>query len=309
MQEILKSWDIDNPLSIEKLDSIGNTVFSITCSEQNYILKEHKNDEKVQKEFALLSQLQDKIPIAAPIKSKANKYYVEHNDRFYVLYPFLKGSSFTNHYSSKYKEQAIALGNAIGTLHFELQKIDFEECKTFDLIHDVLSWAKGILEENREYFDINCIIEILDQYEREFKPMYELLPKQIIHRDMHPGNLLFSGLELTGIVDFELSVKGIRIFDPAYCSTSILMSDFDNKENRSLWQEILITILSAYNQINLLTEEENTGLLYVLYSIELIFMAFFCTVNNIDAAKCNERVLKWLYKNREMIQSGISTII
>lgn len=309
MQEILKSWDIDNPLSIEKLDSIGNTVFSITCSEQNYILKEHKNDEKVQKEFALLSQLQDKIPIAAPIKSKANKYYVEHNDRFYVLYPFLKGSSFTNHYSSKYKEQAIALGNAIGTLHFELQKIDFEECKTFDLIHDVLSWAKGILEENREYFDINCIIEILDQYEREFKPMYELLPKQIIHRDMHPGNLLFSGLELTGIVDFELSVKGIRIFDPAYCSTSILMSDFDNKENRSLWQEILITILSAYNQINLLTEEEKTGLLYVLYSIELIFMAFFCTVNNIDAAKCNERVLKWLYKNREMIQSGISTII
>ena len=275
MQEILKSWDIDNPLSIEKLDSIGNTVFSITCSEQNYILKEHKNDEKVQKEFALLSQLQDKIPIAAPIKSKANKYYVEHNDRFYVLYPFLKGSSFTNHYSSKYKEQAIALGNAIGTLHFELQKIDFEECKTFDLIHDVLSWAKGILEENREYFDINCIIEILDQYEREFKPMYELLPKQIIHRDMHPGNLLFSGLELTGIVDFELSVKGIRIFDPAYCSTSILMSDFDNKENRSLWQEILITILSAYNQINLLTEEEKTGLLYVLYSIELIFMAFF----------------------------------
>lgn len=308
MKEILLFWDIVDLLSIEKIDSFGNSVFSITCLEQKYILKEHKNNEKVEKESILLSRLQEKIPIAAPIKSKDNKYYVEYNDKFYVLYPFLEGSSFSDHYSPKYKEQASALGKAIGILHSELYKIDFKECKTFDLINDVLSWAKGIIEENSEHFDLNSIFEILDQYERDFKPIYKLLPKQIIHRDIHPGNMLFNGYELTGIVDFELSVKGIRVFDPAYCSTSILISTFDNEDKRSLWKDILFEILSAYNKINQLTEEERIGFIYVLYSIHVIFIAFCCTVNNIDAAKCNERALKWLYKNQGMINKCISTI-
>lgn len=77
-------------------------------------------------------------------------------------------------------------------------------------------------------------------FEREFAPIYEDLPKHMIHRDFHPGNVLFKDDRLSGIVDFELTVKGIRIFDPCYLATSILVSCIDDKKKLDQWPSIFI---------------------------------------------------------------------
>lgn len=303
METILLNWDIENIRSKEEVDSFSNSVSIITSNDnKKYVLKEQKSLEKIKNEAALLSYLRDEIPIAAPIKTNDEKYYIEYDNKYYVLYPFLEGESFENHYDQDARKKAELLGETIGELHSALNEINYNECKVFNLVNNVTNWAKDIIEKNKDYFDYNFIMKIINLFEEEFIPVYDLLPKQIIHRDIHPGNILFQDNRLSGIVDFELNVKGVRIFDPCYCATSILVGDFDNEAKRAQWLDILFYILKAYNKKNKLTQKELFSVIYILYSIQLIFMAFSCTVDDYEAARCNEKVLKWLYKNKEKIQ-------
>ena len=45
----------------------------------------------------------------------------------------------------------------------------------------------------------------------QLEKIYEGLPKQLIHRDVHSGNFLFENNEFSGYIDFDLSQKNIRI--------------------------------------------------------------------------------------------------
>ena len=78
--------------------------------------------------------------------------------------------------------------------------------------------------------------EIFAGYEKEFVKLYPLLTKQVIHRDPNPGNLILAE-EGWGVIDFELSEKNVRIFDPCYAATAILSETFEagNEEKLQKW--------------------------------------------------------------------------
>jgi serine/threonine protein kinase len=44
----------------------------------------------------------------------------------------------------------------------------------------------------------------------------------IIHRDPNPSNIMFENGEVTGFIDFVISERNVRLFDPCYCATGIL---------------------------------------------------------------------------------------
>jgi prepilin-type processing-associated H-X9-DG protein len=64
------------------------------------------------------------------------------------------------------------------------------------------------------------------------------LPIQLIHRDAHPANMLFLDGRISGWLDFELIVRGPRLFDLCYCATSILMNGMDDPDN-ARWLTLL----------------------------------------------------------------------
>ena len=303
IEKILLNWDIGDVTSIEKVDSFSNSVNIITSHEnKKYVLKEQASYERIKNEVALLPYLREEIPIAVPIIARDDSYFIDYENRYYILYQFLDGKCFEDHYGENSREKAELLGEAIGNLHSVLTKVEYEGCTIFNLVSDVIDCSINIIEKNKAYFDYQFILEIIRLFKRYFVPSYDLLPKHIIHRDFHPGNILFKDNKLSGIVDFELSVKGVRIFDPCYCATSILVGDFNDEDKRKQWIDIFTAIIAVYNQKNKLTREEIYALTYVLYSIQLIFMAFSCNIDHIEVAKCNEKVLKWLYQNRDMIE-------
>jgi len=50
-----------------------------------------------------------------------------------------------------------------------------------------------------------------DDYIENFGALYGKLPKQLIHRDPNPSNILFEGDEVSGFIDFDLSEINIRL--------------------------------------------------------------------------------------------------
>jgi len=140
-----------------------------------------------------------------------------------------------------------------------------------------------------------------------FKSIYIKLPRQLIHRDIHQSNMIFYRNKLKGFIDFEIPTYGIRIFDPCYCSTSILTSKFKSKKIRKKWINLLLSILKGYNSINRLKRIEINAIFYVLLSIQLLFMAYMVRINKIEIAQFNQSILKWIYNNKNTINKELQT--
>ena len=110
----------------------------------------------------------------------------------------------------------------------------------------------------------------------EFGKLYDKLPKQIIHRAPNPSNIIVSQDEW-GFIDFELSEKNLRIYDPCYAAMAILSESFDEKDQAKLskWLEIYQNILWGYDSVVKLTNEECVALPYVIMADQLVSTAWF----------------------------------
>lgn len=80
--------------------------------------------------------------------------------------------------------------------------------------------------------------------------LYPALTKQVIHRDPNPGNMILTEGSW-GFIDFEMSEKNVRIFDPCYVATAILSETFEagNEEKLRKWLTIFKNILCGYDAV------------------------------------------------------------
>ena len=136
-------------------------------------------------------------------------------------------------YLDDYLPKARFIGEVIGQLSLALSKVDAIVNES-NIYVSARERAIPTLEGK-----INLPQDFIKRYEKEFGEIYELLPQQIIHRDPNPGNIILSD-DHWGILDFDLSEKNIRIFDPCYAATAILSESFENDNVEKLNQWIAI---------------------------------------------------------------------
>ena len=133
----------------------------------------------------------------------------------------------------------------------------------------------------------------------EFGKLYDKLPKQIIHRDPNPSNIIVSQDE-RGFIDFELSEKNLRIYDPCYAAMAILSESFDVKDQAKLskWLEIYRNILWGYDSVVKLTNDECIALPYVVMANQFVSTAWFSEQDKYaDVLEANKRMTLWIIKH------------
>ena len=113
--------------------------------------------------------------------------------------------------------------------------------------------------------------------------------------------MLFSAGQLTGFVDFEMVRRGPRVFDACYCGSSILVGGFEDSEKGQRWPSLFHSLVRGYEEFCPLTASERLAVYGVFVTIELLFIAYFLDMHNVDAARTNERLLYWLATNRDAL--------
>lgn len=193
-------------------------------------------------------------------------------------------------YEGDYTAKARFVGEIIGQLHLILSQIN-APVNDVNLYESVKNWAlpksKAILSLSESF----C-----RDYLNEFGKLYDKLPKQIIHRDPNPSNIIVSQDEW-GFIDFELSEKNLRIFDPCYVAMAILSESFDEKDQTKLskWLEIYRNILWGYDSVVRLTNEEWIALPYVVMADQLVSTAWFSGQERYkEIFETNKRMTWWL---------------
>lgn len=137
-----------------------------------------------------------------------------------------------------------------------------------------------------------------DNYNKENDIVNPLLPRQLIHRDAHPGNILIQD-GLAGFVDFDLSERNLRFYDVCYAATAVLSDCFlDNSYNPESWLNIYRWIIAGYNDVQPLTEAERKAAPYVLLANQFVCVSWFSQQAQYeDVFKTNVAMTKWLVEH------------
>jgi Ser/Thr protein kinase RdoA (MazF antagonist) len=147
--------------------------------------------------------------------------------------------------------------------------------------------------------------ELLQLSQKELLACYDELPKQLIHRDMHYGNLLFNNGVFSGYIDFDLSQKNVKIFDICYFLIGLLIDHDKKKDDVDKWYEIVSSFIKGYETINHLTKREKDSIGCLMKNIEILFVAYFLGEEDEVLAESAAGLYCFVKKNEDAIRSAI----
>jgi Ser/Thr protein kinase RdoA (MazF antagonist) len=323
IREILGNWDIDGSVAIGEVPvmagaKISDSVWAIGDS---YYFIAANGDEAISgqlKDTAIAKALAKQgFNAALPVATKAGEETWRSPDgTLFTLTQRIPGSPVGKCvslgafgvYDKKRLGLAYNMGAAVGKLHLALLTLDGEMVvDEADIYHQVSEWALPEVRKQNKQWEMGLSDAFFDDYLATFGELYPLLPRQIIHHDPNPSNILFEGDSVTGFIDFELSKRDIRLFDPCYCATGIL-SETPDLAHFDAWLDVTQQILRGYDSTNPLTEAEKQSVFYVICSIQFTCVAYFNTIDDPDfrrLTETNRKMLSLIAANKDRIEALI----
>ena len=297
IKEVLQSWGLEN----EKLTDVvyaetGNVSESACYVGDNYIIKFSPNLGNVEKHISLSQAIESVgLSAATPIKTVEGKFVVASEELYFYVTKRLEGKQLkaSTMYFEDYMPKARFIGEIVGQLSVALSKVEVITNQA-NIFKSAKEWAIPALSGK-----MDLPKSFVEMYEKEFGEIYESLPQQIIHRDPNPGNIILYG-DNWGVLDFDLSERNIRIFDPCYAATAILSESFeaDNTDKLNQWIMIYKNILYGYDEVVKLSDNEWKAIPYVVITNQLISTAWFSEQEKYrELYETNKKMTEWMLHN------------
>ncbi len=305
LRQILSNWNIDSKTEIEEVYFFGGNIKAWNIGEK-YVLKTGTNISGLRTHILFAEALsKEGINSAYQVKTRDGKDFIQDGERFYVLLNRIECRYLTPEERYSYDRELTGekYGIAVGKLHKVLKsQEDNLEVNDTNLYDVVTKWAMPETKRIMEQWNCPLPEEFYNEYTANFGKLYGKLPKQIIHRNPNPTNVIFNGNDVSGFIDFDISEKNVRIFDPCYCATGILSEAAEITGGYEKWPEILKGVIKGYDRTCSLTTEEKQALIYVIYSIQMIFIAYLNGHDDEKAAAMeNRKMLVWIWENADKL--------
>ena len=297
ISEVLVNWGLqDEKVSDIVFPETGEISDSAKYVGNDKVIKYTANLGSVKKAVEI-SRALNSVGLTAPvvIPTTDGREFVTVGELYFTLTKKVEGERImaSGLYLDDYKEKARFIGEVIGQLDLALSKIDaiVEEA---DLGKTLKEWAIPTLKDK-----IDLDPDVVENYAAEFNNLYRELPRQIIHRDPNPSNIILAK-DKWGFIDFELSEENARIFDPCYAATAILSETFEegNEEKLLTWVEVMKEIMYGYDCVLTMTDAEKKAIPYMILANQFVSTAFFAGKDKYEELYgINKKMTEWLVVN------------
>ena len=238
------------------------------------------------------------LPAALPVPTRDGDA-LSPGDRPCLLLPALPGSPLRAEDCLSSPATARLLGDTLARLHRALSAVD-EPARDMNLPGLVRDWALPTALRDAARAGHPLPEEPLRDAAEALVTLTPRLPAQLLHRDPCPGNVLMEGGAVTGLLDFDLTVRGPRLWDIGYLTTGILSEAAAPGDGR--WPRLLEAVLTGYHARSPLTDAERQALWPLLCAIVLVCLASFGQDDACRrAADANRAMLETLLTLREAV--------
>ena len=308
MKNILEQWGSE--FASAEAQSLVDGVWRLELGDDTYILKRRANRTRVWEEYGLLKWLlEHDQPIPLFLCTTEGIPWVEQQGSFYVLYPYLHGTP-GNELDLLGQSLAMEVGSGLARLHKALAAYGASaEFPGFGLFQEVSSYAWPTVQGYSSMKFHDRLHGLGQAISTQLVNPYEALPRQLIHRDFHPRNLVFRDGELRGILDFDRVRIGIRLFDLCYLSTAVLSDGFSDPKKREEWLSFVQDLIGGYGAVEPLQQTEGHAFLYVMYLIQLLFIAYHLDEGDTRLADLNLGILFWIYEQHDYLEPLIEKTV
>ena len=306
LRKVLENWDIDKDLPISDIfimdgAKVSGNVWKVG---KDYILKTGDR-EKLLKNLSVSKALQRQgFTSSLPVLTKTGNEYLDGSEIF-ILTQGLKGNPLakSDRFGDDCGRFGEKYGKSIAQLHKALKTIQEDmSLDEMNLYNNVTEWALPSVKKQNMQWGMGIDESFFDDYIKNFGKLYDRLPKQLIHRDPNPSNILFEDGEVSGFIDFDLSEVNVRLWDVCYCATGILSEGINEAYEK--WLDILAGILHGYNLEGKLTQEEKQAVFYVICSIQMICIAYFGSHDKFkELANTNRKMLRYIIQKKKSIDN------
>ena len=308
LRKILTNWDIPQDLAINDVKIVDGTKTADNVWQigREYLLKTGDRADLLRNIRVAKALAKQGFAAAVPVPTVKGEDFAGDKNNF-VLIRRLKGEplSKAERFGGKCGDFGFKYGQSIARLHNELSAVE-KDIQPFEqnLFVHVTEWALPEVQKQNIQWNMGIPDSFFEDYINNFGGLFEKLPKQLIHRDPNPCNILFDSGEVSGFTDFELSERNVRLWDPCYCATGILSEQHNAENAYDKFPEILNSILHGYDSVSPLTTEEKQAVYYVVCSIQMICVACFENVNEYkDLAKTNREMLLYIIGQKNQIDN------
>jgi Ser/Thr protein kinase RdoA (MazF antagonist)/AraC-like DNA-binding protein len=293
--QILTHWNLGNAAITDiYYEGTGNKNDSAVYVGEEFVLKYTVNFGKLEKHIEVSKALSSiGLLSAVPVPTADGAEYIRDGEIYFYLTRRLPGKQMDAHRFCQGDGRFV--GEIIGQLHLALNKI--EDCVTeADLLSTVRDWALPGAKAPLNLSDGFC-----KEYLETFASLYPDLPRQIIHRDPNPGNIICAE-DQWGFIDFELAERNARIYDPCYAATAVLSETFG--QDNHPWLEIYRDIIWGYDSVAHLTEAERRAIPYIILANQFVCVAWFAQQDKyVEIFEVNKKMTAWLIEHFEELKN------
>ena len=293
-RDALLHWDLDLPLAPVTYPGSGQVSESSMYAGDEYVLKAYRDDHACRLAIALAEALhQQGIPASRAVPLPNGNTMLPLTDGWQLtLCRRIPGKSMLAAELIRHPEEGRRIGAALAKLHQANDALgDLPYAEDEPWADHILNWAmpkvQGVLD---------------DAFLQDFAVRVEGLsglPVALIHRDPNPGNLIDTP-EGVGFVDFDLSRRFLRIFDPCYTATAVLSETFERDDLpwQEHWPIFIRALLDGYHSIAPLTDAEWTAVPTIMLGNEVLSIAAFVGSSKYKHIfDVNMRMLPWMLAN------------
>ena len=296
LTEALKGWDLQG-----ELKQINDTSW---CVDDQHVVKEYHEMSMLRRNADVFKVLYNVgIPVPEVVQTVEGRDFYEMDGRGYLVTKKLKGSKIEDVHALT-DDWFYRFGKTIGELHRGFNRC--QESLSYwnnSLLKEMKGWVSDKLEKyNPNFLDVS---DAQFQVNR-LSGVYNDLPKQLIHRDVHLGNFLFEGEAFTGYVDFDLSQSNIRIFDLCYFLIGLICKESGRKDYDERWFTIVKEVTLGYDEVMSLSKIEKLSMPIVMMNIELLFCAYFLGQDDERLARDAGELFHFVKRHEDRIWSALS---
>ena len=292
--QILQNWNMgDETITDIYYEVTGNKNDNACYVGDGYVLKYTANLGKLKKHIEVSTALESIGLLAAvPVTTIDGAQYVQEGEVYFYLTRRLPGEQMVSNRFGAGDGRFV--GEIIGQLHLALSKVE-DFVSEADLLATVRDWALPKAKAELKLSDGFC-----GEYLDTFAALYPNLPRQIIHRDPNPGNIICAD-DQWGFIDYELAERNVRIYDPCYAATAVLSETFG--QNNDKWLEIYRDIICGYDSVAHLTDKERRAIPYVILANQFVCVAWFAEQDKYaEILETNKKMTAWLIEKLEELK-------